>query len=213
MIGHPFFLHLIEDPVLLFQPGDDPFHRFLQFRKPHLVLAAPHCQQGRLVDDIGQIGTGEPRRHCRDLLKIRVRTQRHLLGMDTQDGQAADLVRTVDDDVAIEPAGAQERGIENFRTVGRRHQDDADARIEPVHLDQQLIECLFAFLVGHRPHAPRFSQRIKLIDEDDAGRLQLRLFEKVAHARRPDPHEHFHELRPADAEERHPGLSGNRPGQ
>src|SRR5207248_1740459 len=50
---------------------------------------------------------------------------------------------------------------------------------------------------------------VDLVDEDDAGGVLLRLLEHVAHARGADAHEHLHEVRAGDGEERHLGLAGN----
>ena len=58
--------------------------------------------------------------------------------------------------------------------------------------------------------APRWRpDGVDLVDEDDRGRARLRLLEQVAHARRADAHEHLHEVRAADREERHAGLAGD----
>jgi hypothetical protein len=56
-------------------------------------------------------------------------------------------VGPIDDDMAIEAARAQQRGIEHFRPVGRGHDDHAFAGIEPVHLGQKLVQRLLALLV------------------------------------------------------------------
>ena len=47
------------------------------------------------------------------------------------------------------------------------------------------------------------SDRIDLVDEDDAGRVLLALLEHVAHAAGAHAHEHLHEVRAGDREERH----------
>ena len=92
-----------------------------------------------------------------------------------------------------------------------RHDDDALARVEAVHLGEQLVERLLALLVAaHRRLDADLAERVELVDEDDAGRLGLGLGEEVAHARRADADEHLDELRAAQAEERHVGLAGDR---
>src|SRR2546426_935554 len=47
----------------------------------------------------------------------------------------------------VEATRAEQGRIEDIRTVGRRHQDDAFVRFEAVHLNQQLIQGLFALVV------------------------------------------------------------------
>jgi hypothetical protein len=57
------------------------------------------------------------------------------------------------------------------------------------------------------------ADRVDLVDENDAGRVLLTLFEQVADARRADADEHLDEVRAADREEGHVGLAGHGPGQ
>ena len=132
-----------------------------------------------------------------------------------QDLDATLLVRAVDQDLAVEAAGAQQRGIEDLRPVGRREDDEAGARIEAVQLDQQLIERLLLLVVaaGIRADAAGAAKRVELVDEDDGGRLLVRLLEQIAHARGADADEHLDEFGAGDREERHLGLAGHRLGQ
>jgi hypothetical protein len=59
-----------------------------------------------------------------------------------------------------------------------------------------------------RVHAARLTERVELVDEDDAGRLGLRVREEVADARGADTDEHLDEVRAVQAEERHAGFAG-----
>jgi hypothetical protein len=101
----------------------------------------------------------------------------------------------------------------DFRPIGRRHQNDADAGIETIHLDQQLIQGLLTLFMRHGSHPAGFPEGIQFVDEDNTGRFDFGLIEQVPHASGPDSDEHFHELRPADTEKGHPGLSGHSTGQ
>src|SRR5204863_3300920 len=89
-------------------------------------------------------------------------------------------VRPVDDDLAIEAARAQERRIEDVRTVRRRDEDDVVLHLEAVHLDEQLVERLLALVVAApEAGAAVAADRVDLVHEDDAGRVLLRLLEQV----------------------------------
>jgi hypothetical protein len=57
------------------------------------------------------------------------------------------------------------------------------------------------------------SDRVDLVDEDDAGRVLLRLLEHVAHARGTDADEHLDEVGAGDREERHIRLAGDGAGE
>ena len=136
--------------------------------------------------------------------------ERNLLRVDGEDALAALHVGTVDDDAAIEAAGAQQRGIEHVGTVGRGDEDDAFVRLEAVHLDEQLVQRLLALVVAAaEAGAAMAADRVDLVDEDDAGRVLLALLEQVADARGADADEHLDEVRAADREERHVGLAGD----
>ena len=131
--------------------------------------------------------------------------------MDGEDAFAALHVGTVDDDAAIEAAGAQQRRVEHVGTVGRGDEDDAFVRLEAVHLDEQLIQRLLALVVtAAEAGAAMTADGVDLVDEDDAGRVLLALLEQIADARRADADEHLDEVGAADREERHVGFAGDR---
>ena len=108
-------------------------------------------------------------------------------------------------------AGAQQRGVEHVGPVGRRDDDDAFVLLETVHLDEQLVERLFALVVAAtQARAAMTPHRVDFVDEDDARRILLRLLEHVAHAARADADEHFDEVGARNREERHVRLTGDR---
>ena len=118
-----------------------------------------------------------------------------------EDRLAAFEVGTVDDDLAVEATGAQQRGIEDVGTVGRREQDHALLLVEAVHLDEQLVERLLALVVtAADARAAVAADGVDLVDEHDRRRRVLRLLEQVAHTRRADADEHLDEVGAADSE-------------
>ena len=173
-------------------------------------LVAARGEQRRLVHEVGEIGAGEARRAARDDAQIDVGRERHLAHMHLEDLLAAADVGARHHDLAVEAAGTQQRGIEHVGTVGRGDQDDAFVGLEAVHLDQQLIERLLALVVAAaEAGAAMAADRVDLVDEDDAGRVLLRLLEHVAHAGRADADEHLDEVGAGDGEERHVGFAGD----
>src|SRR5262249_1408103 len=113
--------------------------------------------------------------------RIHIVTERNLLGVHGKDAFAALDVGTIHDDSAIESAWAQQRGIEHVGPVGRGHENDAFVRLEPVHFDEQLIERLLALVVAAaKTRSAVASDRIDLVDEDDAGRVLLALLEEIS---------------------------------
>src|SRR3546814_217892 len=85
--------------------------------------------------------------------------------------------------------------------------DDAFIGVKAVHLHQKLVQRLLALVIAvAQPCAAMTSHGVDFVDEDDARRILLRLFEHVAHAGRADADEHLDEIGARNAEERHIGL-------
>ena len=149
-----------------------------------------------------------------DELEVDGLVERLALDVDLEDLQAALHVRAVEDDLAVEAAGAQERRVEHVGAVGGGDDDDVRVRVEAVHLDEDLVERLLALVVrAAEAGAALAADRVDLVHEDDAGAVALGLVEQVAHAAGADAHEHLHELGARDAEEGHAGLAGDGAGE
>src|SRR5699024_2259173 len=115
-----------------------------------------------------------------------------------------------DRNLPIEPTRAQQSRVQNVRAVRRRDQDDATPRVEAVHLDEQLVQGLFPLVVATADTRTALPpDRVELVDEDDAGRVVLRLLEHVTHPGGTDTDEHFHEVRTGDRVEGHTRLAGH----
>ena len=109
-------------------------------------------------------------------------------------------VGAVEDDLAVEPAGAQERRVEDVGAVGGGDDDHVGVGVEAVHLDEDLVEGLLALVVrAAEAGAALAADRVDLVDEDDARRIALGLVEQVADAAGADADEHLDELGAGDA--------------
>ena len=87
------------------------------------------------------------------------------------------------------------------------------ARVEAVHLGEDLVERLFALVAAARRTArapPAAADGVELVDEDDRRRGFLGLTEQVAHPRGADADDHLDELRGRHREERHACLARHR---
>ena len=120
-------------------------------------------------------------------------------------------LRQVDMDLAVEAAVPHEGAVQDVRPVGGSEDYHAAVGTEPVHLGKELVEGVLPLVVAAPAHvlAAGASHGVNLVDEHDAGSLFLGLCEEVAHAARTHAHEHFHEVRTADAEKRYVGLPRN----
>jgi hypothetical protein len=112
---------------------------------------------------------------------------------------AAFHVGKIDRDLPIETTGTQQGGIENIGPVRRRDDNNAFLGIETVHLDEQRIECLFAFIVSAADTVTAMTADcVDLVDKNDARRRLLALLEHVAHTARTDADKHLDEIGAAD---------------
>ena len=140
--------------------------------------------------------------------------ERLAAGVHPQDALAAGQVGLGDHDLPVEPAGAQQRRVEDVGPVGGRDDDDAALGVEAVELDQQLVQRLLALVVAAaEARAAVAADGVDLVHEHDGGRVGLGLLEQVADAGGADADEHLDEVGAGDRVEGHAGLAGHRPGQ
>ena len=156
----------------------------------------------------------KPGRLAGDDLEVDAVGERLAAAVHLEDALAALEVGGVDADLAVEAAGAQQRGVEDVGAVRRRDDDDVHLRVEAVHLDEHLVERLLALVVtAAHAGAAVAADGVDLVDEDDRRGGLLGLVEQVAHAARADADEHLDEVRARDRVERHARLAGDRAGE
>ena len=210
VVGDDRLLGVADDAALALRAGHDTLERLAELGRADDLLVAPRGEDGRLVDEVGQVRAGEAGRLARDGLQVDRLVERLALDVDLEDLEAALHVGPVEDDLAVEAAGAQQRRVEHVGAVGGGDDDDVRVGVEAVHLDEDLVEGLLALVVrAAEAGAALAADRVDLVHEDDARAVALGLVEQVAHAAGADAHEHLDELRAGDAEERHAGLAGD----
>jgi len=149
-----------------------------------------------------------------DDVEVHVGGERLAARVHLEDAAAAGQVRLGHHDLPVEPAGAQQRRVQDVRPVGRRDHDHAALDVEPVQLDQQLVQRLLPLVVAAaEPGTTVPAHGVDLVHEDDGGRIGLGLLEQVADPGGTDTDEHLDEVRTGDGVEGHPGLAGHRTGQ
>jgi len=116
--------------------------------------------------------------------------------------------------LAVKAARPQQGWIQHVRTVGSSDDDDARMAFETVHFHQQLIQGLFPFVVAAaQARTPLPPNRINFINEEDAGRMLLGVFEHVPDPGCPYADKHFHEIGTGNGEKGYLGFPGDSPGQ
>ena len=110
--------------------------------------------------------------------------------------------------------GRKKCGVEHIRTVRRRDHDGEIVAAEAIHLRKELVQRLLAFVVAAaEARAPRATDGVDFVDENDRRRDFLRLGEELAHPGGAHADEQLDELRAAHRKERNAGLPRHGAGQ
>ena len=186
-----------------FRTVADFFAGFFQIGHGNGLSVSTSGQKCCFIQQVCDVCTGEARYFLRNGFQIHIRFQRFVLCMDFQDRDTAAEVRTTYHDATVKAAGTKQCRIQNIRTVRCRQSDDAFIGAEAIHFDQELVQCLFAFVMAAAKAAATLTpHRIDFIDEDDAWCILLRLRKEVADAGCADADKHFYEVRAGNGEER-----------
>ena len=123
-------------------------------------------------------------------------------------------VGKIDVDLPVKPSGTKQSTVEDIRTVGRRHDDNALVGLKAIHLDKDLVQGLFTLIMSATEPGPSLTaDGVDLIDENNARLVAFCHIKQVTHTRSTDTDVHFHEIGTADREERDTRFPGNRLGK
>ena len=204
VVSGRLFLRFRHHHGAAFRTHHDFVFRFFELNHRDDAFVAAGSKQGRFVDQVGQVGTGEARGTASNDCRIDIRRQRNATHMHFQDLLTTANIRQANHHLAVKTARTQQRGVKNVRTVSRRDNDDTFVTFEAVHLNQHLVQGLLTFIVTTaQACATLAADGVDFIDEDDARRCFLSLFEHVTHTRCTNTDEHFYEVRTGNSKERH----------
>ena len=170
VVGGDLALLLREEARLLLGAGDHAHDPLLELLLLDHLLAAARGEQRGLVDEVREVGAGEAGRAGGERVEVDLGRERLALRVHLEDLAAAVAVGPVDHDLAVEAARAQQRRVEDVGPVRGRDQDDVVLQLEPVHLDEELVERLLALVVAAaEARAAVAADGVDLVHEDDAG--------------------------------------------
>ena len=181
------------DACFLFQTADDAIHGVEEILLCHGLAVVTSGDECGLVAHVGDVGTRETGSLSREQFDVQAGLELQGTQMHIEDSDAFGQIGQVDVDLTVETSGAQQRLVEYIDAVGGRQDDDTRIGAETVHLGQQLVERILAFVVAAEAGAfgARTSHRVNLVDEHDRGGLFFCFLEKVAHTAGADAHKHL----------------------
>ena len=195
MVSREFSFFIAHPVALSFRTVGNFFRCLFQICHGNGFSVIPGCQKGCFIQHIGQVGAGKSRYFLGNGRQVHIRFQRFVSCMDTENGDTASEVRTAYYYAAVKTTGAQEGRVQDIRTVGSCQSNDAFIGTETVHFYQELVQCLFPFIMSAAQSASALTAYgIDFIDKYDAGRIFLCLGEEITHAGRTDTYEHFYKI-------------------
>ena len=208
VVGNNLFLCGRNYRALALVTGDNSFNGFLQIFLLHHVTMHFYSSQRTLIDNIGKLCTAGSGCCPRQRAIVDIVCHTHVTCMNLQDSLTALKIRQLNRNTAVKTSRTQQRLIQRFRTVGSCQNNYTLAAVKTVHLTQQLIQSLLAFIIAAELTViTAFADGIDFIDKYYARCLFLRLLEQIAHTGSAHADEHFYKFTAADAEERHLGFA------
>ena len=167
-------------------------------------------KNGSLIHDIFQVSTSCVRHSFCNIVQIDIRVQCLSFAVDFQNGNTSVLIRIIDGYLTVKPSGTQKGGVQYIPSVGGGHDNYTLIYRKAVHLNQQLIQCLLAFIMSAAEAGTAVTaDSVDLINKHNGRRDFFCLFKKVADPACTDTDKHFNKITAADGEERNSGFTCN----
>ena len=145
----------------------------------------PEGRQRGPVDGPLDLGAAHAAGHAGQLAEVDAVGERLAPRVYPQDAPARAGVGQRHLDDAVEPAGAEQGGIDNVEPVGRADYEHVAELFEPVYLGEYLRDDALRDArapVAASPRPPPRHERVDLVEEHDARRRLAGLAEHLAHA-------------------------------
>ena len=204
VIGRVATLFFGHDHAFTLRSHQDFVFGFFEVDHLHHAGVATGCHQGRFVAQVGKISTTHAWCTAGNHLGLHVLANRHFAHVHVQNLLTATDVWQGHVDLAVKTAWTQQSRIQNVRTVGRSNHDHTQVGFKTIHLDQHLVEGLFALVVAAtQACATLATHRVNFVNKNDARRVLFGVLEHVANAGSTHTHKHLDKVRTGDAEKRH----------
>ena len=171
----------------------------------------PRGPESCLIHNVANVGAGEPNRVGSKTLEIHLIRQWNIAHVNLEDLVATIQRRFAHRDVPVKASGSQQRRIQHVRSIRRGDNNRRFAGIEPIHLTENLIQRLLAFVVpATKPRSTLAPNGINFVNENDGRRVLAGRLEQIANPTSPHTHKHLDKLTAVDREEGNSGLSRHR---
>ena len=192
--GYAFVL-FGNDPGALLRSRNDLVDAFQNVVHLNYLSVVARGDDGRLVKQVFYVCARESRSQPGKVFEIDLGRKGFVPRVDFEYRFASLDVGKINEDLSVESAGTKQSGIEYVGAVGRSHDDYRLVFLEAVHLHQQLVQRLFAFVVAAaETRASLSAHGVDLVYEHYAGLSAFGLVEQIAHAACAHADEHFDEV-------------------
>ncbi len=189
---------------------DDAINRIVDFAEADGVFTTAGREDGRFVQQVGQIRTSESGGPTGNALQSEIAVELFVAGMHLKDRQTPLDVGSVNGDLTIETTRTHQRGVEHIWAVCGGENDDAAVALEAIHLREELVQGLLALVVTTTDTGATLATNgINFVDEDQAGAVLLGALKQIAHATCTHTNEHLHKFRAREGEERNTSFTSN----
>mmetsp|Transcript_2465 Transcript_2465/g.5107 ORF Transcript_2465/g.5107 Transcript_2465/m.5107 type:complete len:348 (+) Transcript_2465:713-1756(+) len=214
MVGNQFLLLQLRIASFLLKSHHDTVNSSINFFPSNSGLGLAGSSDGSFIHQVLKLGTRESRSTAGDGFKINIRFKGLATRVNTQDTSAALEVWQVNSHLTIKTSRSEERLIKDINSVSGCNCDDSWVSIKTIHLNQNLIDSLFTFIISTGISSTTLATNsIDLINENNTGSILPGLSKDITDARSTDTHKHFNKFRTTDTDERDTSFSGNSLGQ
>ena len=189
------FISFADYAALLLRTCDNLIDTLVDISHRNDFSVVARGQYRRFVKKIFYIRAGKARCKSCKSLEVNVRRKGFVSGVNLENLLSSADIGYLYVYLSVETTGTKKSGVENIGAVGGRHYDYTVVFLKTVHLNKQLIESLFPFVVSSaESRASLTSYRVDFVYKYDAGHVVFRLVEKVPDARRAYAYEHFYKV-------------------
>ena len=213
--GNGAFFSVGDELVLLLEATDHTVNSIQEILLAHFASIPARGNQSRLIADVGNVCTTKTGRLSGQKIDVDAVVRLEGTQVDIKNLLSLLDVGHVHINLTVESTGPHQCAVQNVCPVGCRKDDDPTVGAKTIHFGEQLVECVFALIVGTHAGvlATGSAHCINFVDEHNARALVLRLLEKVPHPTGADPHEHLDKIRSAQGEEGNLGFARHRFGK